>query len=175
MRRLVTLTATVALVFAFGGVAMANGGNRGTHKQEHDFALFDANGGNLGPGGTSGALCSVTNRTQTSLVAAPWRWYVSISNPTAGPLSATVRYFDLDTVSYPIPAGTSFAFTAAAGGGSIASADVALRLVAEEGLVGSVSARGHKHGRAVVFCISCDELAPGAFDGDAACDTIIAD
>ncbi len=170
MRRLVTLTAIVAFVFAFGAVAVAD------EEEGHDFALFDASGDNLGPSGTSGALCSVTNEDQDALVVAPWRWYVSISNPTAGSLSAKVLYVDGDSVSYPIPAGTSFAFTTAAGGGSIGFADIALRLVAEEGLSGSVSARGPKDSDdATVFCISCDETAPGDFDGDAACDTIIAD
>ena len=171
MRGLVTLTAIVALVFAFGGVAVAD------EEQGHDFALFNANGDDLADDeDTSGALCSVTNEDQDALVVAPWRWYVSISNPTAGPLSALVRYVDGDSVSYPIPAGTSFAFTTAAGGGSIAFADIALRLVAEEGLSGSVSARGPKDDDdGTVFCISCDETAPGDFDGDAACDFIIAD
>ena len=168
MRRLVTLMAIVAFLFAFGGVAVAD------EEEGHDFALFNANFPDLGPGGTSGALCSVTNEDQDALVVAPWRWYVSISNPTAGSLSALVRYVDGDSVSYPIPAGTSFAFTTAAGGGSIAFADIALRLVADEGLLGSVSARGPKDDdEGTVFCISCDNAGGGPADGDAACDAII--
>ncbi len=139
-----------------------------------DFATFFASGDNLGPGGTSGALCSVTNAAKSTLVVAPWRWYVSIANNTGGALSATVKYFDGDTISYPIPGNTSFAFTTAAGGGSIGNADIALRLVADEGLRGSVSVRGPKKDDKVVFCISCDDPASG-FDGDDACDSIIPD
>lgn len=178
MRKFLTLTAAAALAVAFvfaAGPAKAKPPDAHPADLGSDFATFDANGDNLGPGGTSGGLCSVTNAAADALVVAPWRWYVSIANSTGGALSATVKYFDGDTVSYPIPGNSSFAFTTAAGGGSIGNADIALRLVADEGLRGSVSVRGQKKGDKFVFCISCDETAPGAFDGDTNCDTIIAD
>ena len=180
MRKLLTITtaAAFAAMFVFAaGPAKAKPPDAHPADLGSDFALFDANGANLGPDGTSGGLCSVTNAAATALVVAPWRWYVSIANSTAGLLSAKVRYVDGDSISYPIPAHSSFAFTTAAGGGSIGFADIALRLVAEEGLSGSVSARGPKDSDdATVFCISCDDPPFNPpFDGDVACDFIIAD
>ncbi len=168
MRKLLTLTAAAALVAAFGfaaGPASAQSFQRADCSGEgncivikdadlgSDFALFD------GASAGSGGLCSVTNSTESALVVAPWRWYVSIANGTDDPHTATVKYFDGDTVSYPIPAHSSFAFSAAAGGGSIDEADKALRLVAGIGLTGSVSVRGPKKDEKVVFCISCDDTS----------------
>ena len=166
MRKLLTLTVAAAIAVAFGFAA----GPASAQKQTgcsgdgsciiikdadlgSDFATFDG----ADPG--SGGLCSVTNAAEDALVVAPWRWYVSIANGTDDPHTATVLYVDRDTISYPIPAHSSFAFSAAAGGGSVDAADKALRVVAGIGLTGSVSVRGPKKDEKVVFCISCDDTS----------------
>lgn len=159
MKKLTALTAAAALVAAIGFVGTAHAGNG----EKSDFALFDGTDvANLDADDQTGAVCGIAKGNKLQKKKS-FVYYVTVTaDDETVDREVRVVYLDGDFVRYKIPLNGSFAFAQAGGSGEF---DAAIRIVADENVSGSVSARG----KSGVFCISCDETG----DGDAACDAIV--